>query len=270
MKRSRFTLLGGLATVVLATGACHPDQPATHSPAPSQFTTKQPASPAAPPEAAAPSSPANTLHLPGGVVAQLRPVTAAAFARLAADTVADAYSTDPEPIDLTQLRVRRRGLDLRLQPTAGPLVKLSSVPDAQFTLQNSNAVRYQYLGSLPSVHQWVVRANFWESDGTVLVDQRTGRYLEQPGRPFASPDGRHLLLCSPGLGGGDQVNMLSLMRVDATGPRLLWQIEPTTWEPAEARWAAPNRVVLKRRHTLPDGSLPDDARVTYDELTLPR
>ncbi|MGI4865346.1 MAG: hypothetical protein ACRYFZ_15600 [Janthinobacterium lividum] len=273
MKRFRSTLLGSLATVVLSTSACHPDQAATQSPATGQPTTKEPAGPAAPPAAVThrlPAGTADTLHLTGGVVVRLQPSTAAAFNRLPADTVAEAYSTDPEPIDLAQLRVRRRGLDLRLQPTAGPLVKLSSVPDAQFTLQNSDAVRYQYLGSLPRVHQWVVRANFWESDGTVLVDQRTGRYLEQPGRPFASPDGRHLVLCSPGLGGGDQVNKLSLVRVDATGPHLVWQREPTAWEAKEARWASPTRVVLKRRHTLPDGSMPDDARVTYDELTLPR
>jgi hypothetical protein len=146
------------------------------------------------------------------------------------------------------------------------LVKLSSVPDAQFTLQNDHAVRYQYLGSLPSVHQWVVRANRWESDATVLVDQRTGRRLQQPGRPFASPDGRHLLLCSPSLGGGDQVNMLSLVRVEAAGPRLLWQREPTAWEAEEARWASPNRVLLRLRQ---EEGLQNDAPPVYVELTLP-
>ncbi|MGI4873886.1 MAG: hypothetical protein ACRYFX_22225 [Janthinobacterium lividum] len=140
------------------------------------------------------------------------------------------------------------------------------MPDAQFTLQNGAAVRYQYLGSLPSMHQWVVRANYWESDGTVLVDQRTGRQLEQPGRPFASPDGRHLLLCSPGLGGVDQANMLSLVRVEATGPRLVWQREPTAWEAEEARWASPNRVLPRLRQA---AGLLDDAPPVYAELTLP-
>ena len=32
----------------------------------------------------------------------------------------------------------------------------------------------------------------------------------------------------------------------------------------------PRRVVLMRRHALPNGSMADDAPVTYDELTLPR
>ena len=255
----RSVLLPALA--LLAT-ACRPDAPATEATHPAAPPTATTASGAAVPA----GNPTDTLHLPGSQVAHLQPSTAAVFNRLPADTVADISSTDPEPIDLTQLRVRRRGLDLRLQPTAGPLVKLSSVPDAQFTLQNSNAVRYQYLGSLPSAHQWVVRANYWESDATILVDQRTGRRLAQPGRPFASPDGRHLLLCSPGLGGGDQVNMLSLVRVEAAGPRLLWQREPTAWEAEEARWATSNRVLLRLRQA---AGLADDAPPVYVELTLP-
>lgn len=172
----RSTLLPAL---VLLAAACHPDAPATEAAPPAAVP---PATPVAPPRAAtrpaaSAGNPTDTLHLPGGQLVRLRPSTAAAFNRLPADMVADAASTAPEPIDLTQLRVRCRGLDLRLQPTAGPLVILSSVPNAQFTLQNNNAVRYQYLGSLPSVHQWVVRANYWESDATVLVDQRTGRRL---------------------------------------------------------------------------------------------
>jgi hypothetical protein len=180
-------------------------------------------------------------------------------------------TNDPstERLPANQGRVRRQGLALLLRPAQGPAVRLASTPDAQFTLQNGEGVKYMYWGSLPTAHQWAVRAWAWEASGTVLVDQRTGCHLDElPGDPVAAPDGRLVLLISPGLGGGDQPNALNLVQIDAAGARLLWQLEPTTWEPA-ARWAAPNRVVLMRRHTLPDGSMPDDARVSYDELTLP-
>jgi hypothetical protein len=268
MNYFHLTLLGGLAAVVLGTSACHPDQPITKPPA-----TKQPAGSA--PEAAAPSastSLTDTLHLPSGVVAHLRPTTAAAFNQLPVGGLPD-LPNDPsaEHLPAEQGRVTRQGLALRLLPAQGPEVRLASTPDAQFTLENGDGVKYMYWGSLPAAHQWAVRAWAWESSGTVLVDQRTGhRLAELPGNPVAAPDGHLVLLTSPGLGGGDQANMLSLVRVEATGARLLWQLEPINWEPTEARWAAPNRVVLMRRHTLPDGSMPDDARVTYDELTLPR
>ena len=264
MKLIHFTALGTLATLLLAS-ACHPDQPATRQP-----VAASPASPPAP--GAAQAAAGDTLHLPGGQVVQLRSITAEAFNKLPFNGLPELVNQPTaEHLPTEQGRITRQGLALRLRPAQGPEVRLTSTPDAQFTLQNADAVRYMYWGSLPTAHQWAVRAWAWESDGTVLVDQRTGhRLAELPGSPVAAPNGRLVLFLSPGLGGGDQANRLSLAQIEPVGARILWQIEPTTWEPVEARWAAPNRVVLKRRHTLPDGSMADDARVTYDELTLPR
>ncbi|MFD1874901.1 hypothetical protein [Hymenobacter bucti] len=266
LKHLRPIALGGLAAGLLGLGACHPDQPAATAPPTSPPATTKPAVPRVA------AGPIDTLHLPGGQVVQLRPSTADAFHKLPFSGLPDLPNdSTSEHLPADQGGVTRQGLALRLRPAQGPEVRLASTPDAQFTLENAAAVRYRYWGSLPAAHQWAVRAWAWESDGTVLVDQRTGRHLaELPGDPVAAPDGRLVLLTSPGLGGGDQANMLSLVQVEATGARLLWQLEPTTWEPVEARWAAPCRVVLKRRHALPDGSMADDARVTYDELTLPR
>lgn len=257
--------------LLLAGAACRPDAPAT---------TEQAASPAASVPAPTPGAatavrptapgPADTLHLPGGV-AQLRPTTAAAFNRLPVSGLPDLPNdSTTEHLPAGQGRLTRQGLGLLLRPAQGPAVRLASTPEAQFTLENAKGVKYRYWGSLPAAHQWVVRAWYWESDGTVLVDQRTGRRVELLGHPVASPDGRLVLLTSPGLGGGDQANLLTLCEITADGPHLLWQREPTTWEPVQARWAAPNRAIIMRRHALPDGSMADDARVTYDELTLPR
>jgi len=264
MTYSSPTALGGLAAVLLAMSACHPDQPATQLPAETQATTSTAAS-------STTASPADTLHLPGGVVAQLRPTTMAAFDRLPMSGLPDVPNdSTAEHLPAEQGRITRQGLDLLLRPAQGPAVRLASTPEAQFTLENAKGVKYQYWGSLPAAHQWVVRAWYWEASGTVLVDQRTGHHLELVGDPVASPDGRRVLLNSPGVGGGDQANMLSLVEIADDGPRLRWQREPTAWEPMEARWAAPDRAIIMRRHTLPDGSMADDARVTYDELTLPR
>jgi hypothetical protein len=254
-----------LAALLLATSACRPDAPATEQSA----KTPTPTEAAAP---SAPATPADTLHLPGGQVVQLRPSTAAAFNQLPASTLPD-LPNDPaaEPLAAAQGQARRLGLDLFLKPAQGDEVKFSSTPDAKFTLQNGEGVKYMYWGSLPAAHQWVVRAWYWEASGAVLVDQRTGRRLaELPGDPVAAPDGRLVLLTSPGLGGGDQPNALSLVQIAATGPRLLWQREPTTWEPVEARWASPTRAVLKLRHLNAQGEMPDDAPETYAELSLPR
>lgn len=270
MKRAPFPTLVALAALLLSVSACHPDQPATQQPATASPVAASPRAPTKPGVASAPAAAGDTLHLPDGQVVQLRPITQAAFNRLPNNSLYE-MPNDPgaEHLPVAGTGVRRQGLALLLQPTQGSAVRLVSTA-TEAELQNGG-VNYMYWGSLPEAHQWAVRAWAWESDGTVLVDQRTGhRLAELPGDPVAAPDGRRVLFFSPGLGGGDQANMLSLAQIEPTGARLLWQIEPTTWEPAEARWAAPNRVVLKRRHALPDGSLTDDARVTYDELIFPR
>jgi hypothetical protein len=257
-----------VTSILLGVAACRPDAPATH---------EKPAAGPAPDPATSPSiglaaATTDTLHLPGGKVVSLRSSTAVAFDRLPASPLPD-LPNDPaaEPRASAPGRVRRQGLDLFLATARGGEVRLSSTPDSAFTLQNGEGVKYMYWGSLPATHQWVVRAWAWEAAGTVLVDQRTGhRLAELPGDPVAAPDGRLLLLTSPGLGGGDQLNALSLVQVTGTGARLLWQREPTAWEPVEARWAAPNRAILKLRHLNAQGELPDDAPVSYAELVLPQ
>lgn len=245
-------------SALLGAAACQPDAPATHEkpaagPAPS---------PAAAPGAGPAPTPTDTLHLPGGRVVALRPSTAAAFNQLPASPLPDLPNDlKAEPLASVPGRVRRQGLDLFLATARGGEVRLSSTPDSAFTLQNGEGVKYMYWGSLPAAHQWVVRAWAWESAGAVLVDQRTGhRLAELPGDPVPAPDGRLLLLTSPGLGGGDQPNALSLVQITDAGARLRWQREPTAWEPAEARWAAPSRAILKLRHLNAQGEMPDAAR----------
>ena len=257
--------------LLLTTAGCHPDAPAIERTAPPAAPVPAPTPAAATVASPAVLGPTDTLHLPGGQVVQLRPTTAAAFNQLPTSGLPELVNEPgAEHLPAFQGQVRRQGLELFLQPVQGRAAKLSSTPEADFTLQNAKGVKYAYWGSLPAAHQWVVRAWYWESDGTVLVDQRTGRHVELLGEPVASPDGRLVLLTSPGLGGGDQANRLTLVEITADGPRLLWQREPTTWEPVAARWVAPGRVLIERRHTLADGSMADDARVTYDELTLSR
>jgi hypothetical protein len=264
MSRYHFSLKILAVSLLLSNAACRPDSsPAQEKP------VAVASSPARPATSAADNS-ADTLHLPGGQVVQLRPSSAAAFNQLPTSGLPDLPNEpSAEPLAAAQGKVRRQGLDLFLPSAQGGEVELSSTPDADFTLQNADGVKYMYWGSLPAAHQWVVRAWYWESSGTVLVDQRTGRRLELIGNPVPSPDGRLVLLTSPGLG-GDQANLLELVEVDATGPHLRWRREPASWEAEEARWAASNHAILKLRHLNAQGEMPDDAPETYAELTIAR
>ena len=260
MKPLPFTVALGLLAA-----ACRSDTTSTEK------LARAPAPAAASEASALIGTPADTLHLPDGRVVQLRPTTAEAFNRLPGSPLPELFN-DPkaERLTTTQGQVRRQGLDLLLHTAQRTDVKLSSTPDAEFTLQNADGVKYMYWGQLSAAHQWAVRAWYWESDGTVLVDQRTGRRLDVLGTPVPSADGRFVVLASPGLSGGDQANALSLVAIEADGPHLLWQREPTTWEPQEVRWANPGIAVLKLRRADATGSVPDDAPASYVELPLPR
>jgi hypothetical protein len=249
-----------LVLALLATAACRPDAATTEQATLPSALTVEPA-----------TGPADTLHLPAGIV-QLRPSTVQAFKQLPARGLPDVANdslVEVKSLGPAQGQVRRQGLDLVFQPERGAAVRLHSTPAAGFTLENGAGVRYQYQGSLPAAHQWVVRAWYWESAGTVLVDQRTGRHLEVLGDTAPSADGRFVVLTSPGLGGGDQPNALSLVKIDEQGPQLLWQREPTAWEPQEVRWANPGIAIMKLRRVNAQGALLDDAPAAYVELPLP-
>lgn len=270
MKRNPLTALGALAILLLSASACHPDQPATQPPA---NVTPSPvaANSSAPTALIAPGAPGETLPLPDGRVVQLRALPGDFFAKLPFSGLPElANQPAAEHLPAGQDRITRQGPVLRLRPAQGPEVRLVSASEAQLARQAGEGVQYLYWGSLPAAHQWAVRAWASEVSTTVLVDQRTGHQLAAlPGAPVASPDGRLVLFVSPGLSGSEQPNMLSLVQIAPTGARLLWQIEPTTWEPVEARWFTSHHLVLKRHHALPDGTLPDEARMTCDELIFP-
>lgn len=235
------------------------------------LATCQPADPpartAGPPARPAPATPPlDTLHLPGGQVAELRPATAAAFARLdsASSVPALGHDSSDQPLPAGVRRVGRR---LLLQPTAGPLVRVVSSRPAATTEGNSGC-NYQYWGSLPAAHQWVAFGRGWAYEQTLLIDQRTGRQLVVDGRPAASPKGSYVLVCGASWEGGDGFNGLTLVGTTPAGPRQLWRRPLRGPGPQQARWAAPGCWLLQvaSRAELA-GDLP--YHYQYLALTLP-
>lgn len=272
----RSTAIAVLAGALLAV-ACQPDKPAsTKTPA----TTAPPEAPAAatPPTGPLTSADAarntdhDTLRVAGGVV-RARPSTAAAFEQWRGTDPLPPEPNDTldSPLDQTQGRVHRQGLDLLIQPEKGPALKLHNhMQEADFDLEHASdrAGRYRYWGALPTARQWVLSVAYYETSGVDLIDQRTGRRTDLWGRPVVSPDGRYLLSTSSGLGGGDQINGLQLFQLEATGPRKLWERDLTHWAPERARWAGPHTVLVEQRR-LPAEGVQDDPPLTYLELDLP-
>jgi len=79
MKRTHFTTFGALATLLLSTSACQPDQLATQQSATTSPVAASPRALTEPGVASALAAAGDTLHLPGGQVVKFRPITQAAF-----------------------------------------------------------------------------------------------------------------------------------------------------------------------------------------------
>ena len=247
--------------------ACHPDAPTTGTSLRSADADR--------------SSPYDTLHVAGGGVLRLTPITAAAFERVPEDTT---YKADYEAtLSADTGRVRRQGLDLILQPAQGPAIVLhgeseniGGVGDDSYRIATRT---YSYRGPLPGTHQWLVDigelrpARFGRGERQhayyCLFDQRTGQRTNLVSFPVASPDGRYLLCAVSGLyedQGLDGPSGLQLLEIGPGTPRTCWLRSPTHWGADAPRWVGPRTVVLTQVRLLPDGH---DAPSTYVEFTLP-
>ena len=251
------------ATLLLAADglltACHPDAPATATSLRSG-------------DAERPSA-YDTLHVAGGGVLRLKPITEAAFLRVPKDTAFPA--TDYEAtLSADAGPVRRQGPDLILQPAQGPVITFRNKQE-QVELPGGTGSylegthTYYYRGPLPGTHQWLVELNEPHHPYYCLLDQRTGQRTNLVGFPVLSPDGRYLLSVASGLyvdRGVDGPFGLQLYRLGSGAPRLGWLRNPQRWGPTDARWAGPRTVVLAQAHLLPSGQ---DASPDYIEVTLP-
>jgi hypothetical protein len=184
-----------------------------------------------------------------------------------AQAPANPFPAAPDSVEARALaqtggRVLRQDLELRFRPAKGPTVELRND-----TSDTESAVGYSYWGSLPAAHQWVVFAALYESSGVVLIDQRTGRRTDTWGRPLVSPDGRYILTYNADLEAAFDPTGLQLFRIEAAGPRLVWQRALAHWGPADMRWLGQNQVLVKQ-----DFGITEDGTKKapgYVKLTLP-
>lgn len=254
------------AALLLA--ACHSDAPATATSLRSADADR--------------SSAYDTLHVAGGGVLHLQPITEEAFRRVPEDTT---YKADYEATLAADTgRVRRQGADLVLQPAQGPAVTFRNRTESVELPGGTGSYNlatgtYYYRGLLPGTHQWLVDASelrytrFRHSERHhsyyCLIDQRTGRQTNLVSFPVVSPDGRYLLCAASGLYedlGLDGPAGLQLVQLGSGAPRPCWLRNPQHWGPDAPRWAGPRTVVLEQVRLLPNGH---DAPSTYVELTLP-
>ena len=158
-----------------------------------------------------------------------------------------------EVVAIAGKTVRRSGSTLWLYPSKAKPLQLRNNPT-----ENPDAnVGYEYLSSLPTIHQWLVSVHLYEGGYFMLVDQRTGRRTRIWSPPAVAPDGRHFVCGNSDVLARYEPSGLQLWSVDGTTLRLLWERQ-TEWGCTQPRWLD-NKTILFEQDFFDNGDV--DTRV---------
>ena len=211
----------------------------------------------------------DTLHLPGGAVVRLEPISREAFdaipptqqVKLAGETSKEVLQAEKQHIGLDSIKVKRDGLSLLLQPEQGPLIKLTnSAPVGEADDY------YFYLTSLSDTRHWLIDMGLdGELSYYLLIDQKTGDRDTLIEFPVLSPS-RGLIACGATSGSaGYGPEGLELWHTTEQGEfARSWYRE--MWGVREVRWENDHTLLLLQEWV----SGTPDAKRRYVRLRLPQ
>lgn len=168
------------------------------------------------------------------------------------DSFLDFAAEERNRLTKAGARVQRTGRALRLRPTAAPEVRLVNNP-----AEDERNVAYEYLATLPTIHQWLVSVHLYEGGYYMLVDQRSGRRTQLMAPPVIAPDGRHFVCGNSDVLARFEPSGLQLWSLDDKAPRLLWERQ-TEWGCTQPRWLD-NKTILFEQDFFDKGDV--DTRV---------
>lgn len=147
----------------------------------------------------------------------------------------------------TTFPVRARNGQFTLPTTAGPQHYRDIVIDAAAIARGQSDdqdTRYTYLGLLTPFQRHLVKVTYYETGEWWLISPE-GRRLTLYGPPLYSPDKRTVAAINQGLEYELMPNVVQFFRLRNGVLRPFWELRPTTWEPEELFWAAPNTLYLQ-------------------------
>jgi hypothetical protein len=171
---------------------------------------------------------------------------------------------DPEAEERRRLRkagpdVQRKGRVLTLRGTGGAIVRLISNPTEDY----NTSVLYEYIATLPRIHQWLVAVRLYEGGYYLLIDQKTGRQTVVWSPPSIAPDGQHFVCGSSDVLARYEPSGLQVWSMATGRPRLLWERQ-TEWGVSQPRWLD-NHTILFEQDFIHNGDV--DTRIM--RLTMP-
>jgi hypothetical protein len=135
------------------------------------------------------------------------------------------------------------------------------------TREGGDFVRYRYRALLPEIAQHLVRMDFYEGGGWLLVDAVTAEQTRVLGPPVVAPDRGRFVATSVDLEAGYDPNGIQVWSLARGFPRLEWGLDGgDAWGASDAVWIDARTVELTR-HVNATGS-PDEVRKIRTRLVL--
>lgn len=147
---------------------------------------------------------------------------------------------DIESYQLSQnqdhVRKRRDTLDILLPNGTWT----SFPPDLMMEEADMNLERYD--------NQWgfyIVRIQWFEGNGYAIINDQTGEITRMNGRPFFSPDGKHIISVMEDVEATYSTNGLEMYEVVDGAVTQTGYLYPETWGPNFAKWTSDSTAVLR-------------------------
>src|SRR5688572_6752447 len=129
------------------------------------------------------------------------------------------------------------------------VLKLQNGKQLKFPKWDSvNDLGYNFENFFPDINYYLLRVQFYEGDGWMLVNQKNGASQFVGGRPYFSPDKKQVIAGNLDLEAGYSFNGLQYFIVVGDSLKKEWELEINNWGPEAIKWTSNNSVDIKKAY----------------------
>ncbi len=108
------------------------------------------------------------------------------------------------------------------------------------------AISYNFVGYLDSLNYYVIRLQYYEGGGFMLVDQKDGQEYPISDFPVLSPNGNAFVCAHADVAAGYDPNSLQIWHISSGKPLLSYELNPKDWGPSKVNWLGNERIKVIR------------------------
>jgi hypothetical protein len=144
--------------------------------------------------------------------------------------------------------VRQKG-ELRLTLKTGKTVVLKD-SEEKVGETVSKFIFYSFREHLKNIGYFLVHTQFWEGDGYLMINDRTGRQYRIHDLPILSPDQQRLATISFSV--AYNPSDIQIWRLTPVSMTLEWSLEPEDWRPSGGVWLDNDTLTLVKQFPIMD------------------